>query len=245
MIMALKLGKIFGMFDKIDDIVYEPIKLACDALRQPLKQIDCHNEKKKTEHEQALKVQLEKFEVDLELDRKEREMRLTVEERKIEEEINNMVRMNDLAQREEMVQLEKKYRKEMAEAAAQLASVIANMEVETRSKILNLYTEKEKEYLDLQAKYKKDMFDTVACLKQTLPDGTGDAIIQQEVQTQLKVISERSQEFSKLMREDMAKVFGIIDDGMKEVTGLATKYFQPAQPNQKALTQNVVDAIEG
>ena len=245
MIMALKLGKIFGMFDKIDDIVYEPIKLVCDTLRQPLKQIDCHNEKKKAEHEQALQMQLAKFEVDLEMDRKEREMRLTVEERKIQEEINNIVRANDLDQREEMIQLEMKYRQEMAAAAVQLANVIANMQAETRSKILNLYTEKEKEYLDLQAKYKKDMFDTVMCLKQTFPDGTGDAIIQQEVQTQLKVIAERSQEFSKLMREDMAKVFGIIDDGMKEVTGLAAKYFQPAQPTPKALTQNIVDAIEG
>lgn len=243
--MGLKVGKILGLFDKIDDIVYEPIKLVCDTLRQPLKQIDCHNKKKMAEHEQELKMQIEKFEADLEMDRKEREMRLSVEEQKIQEEINNMVRANDLAQREEMVQLEMLYRKEMAEAAVQLANVIANMQVETRSKILNLYTEKEKEYLDLQAKYKKDMFDTVMCLKETFSDGTGDEIIRQEVQTQLKVIAERSQEFSKLMREDMAKVFGIIDDGMKEVTGLATKYFQPTQPTQKALTQNSVDAIEG
>ena len=145
----------------------------------------------------------------------------------------------------EMVQLEMKYRQEMAAEAVQLANIIANMQVETRSKILNLYTEKEKEYLDLQAKYKKDMFDTVMCLKQTFPDGTGDAIIQQEVQTQLKVIAERSQAFSKLMREDMAKVIDMIDDGMKGVNELATKYFQPAQSNAKALTQNVVDAIEG
>ena len=236
MIMAIKLGKIFGMFDKIDDIVYEPVKLVCDVLKQPLKQIDCHNDKKKAEHEQQLQMQIKQFEIDLELDRKEREMRLTLEEQKLQEEINDIVRANDLDQREEMIQLEMKYRQEMAAAAVQLANVIANMQAETRSKILNLYTEKEKEYLDLQAKYKKDMFNTVMCLKETFPDGTGDALIQQEVQTQLKIIAERSQEFSKLMRDDMAKVFGIIDDGMKEVTGLATKYFQPTQSNQNILT---------
>lgn len=237
-------SKIFGMFDRIDDIIYEPLKLACDVLRQPLKQLDYHNENKKAEHERELNKQLAKFEVDLEMDRKEREMRLTVEEKKMQEEINKMIRANDLAQREEMVKLEMKYRQEMATAAVQLENLIANMQVETRSKIINLYTEKEKEYLDLQAKYKKDMFDTIMNLKQTFQDGTGDEIIQQEVQTQLKVITERSQEFSKLMREDMAKVFGTIDDGMKEITGLATKYFQPAQQNQKALTQNIVDLIE-
>lgn len=37
----------FGMFDKVDDIIYEPIKMVCDALRQPLKQMDAKNERKK------------------------------------------------------------------------------------------------------------------------------------------------------------------------------------------------------
>ena len=238
------IGKIFGMFDKVDDIVYEPIKLVCDTLRQPLKQLDAHNEKKKAEHDQELVKQLKQFEVDLELDKKQREMQLSVDERRMEEEINQMILDNDLQRREDMVQLEMKYRKEMAEAAAQLAQIMANMQVETRSKILALYTEKEKEYLDLQDKYKKQMFDTVKSLRDTFPDGTGEDIIRDEVKTQLKNISERSAAFSKLMNEDMKKVFGIIDSGMQEITGLATKYFQPAEANQPALTQNVVDAIE-
>lgn len=238
------IGKIFGMFDKVDDIVYEPIKLVCDTLRQPLKQLDAHNEKKKAEHDQELVKQLKQFEVDLELDKKQREMQLSVDERRMEEEINQMILDNDLQRREDMVQLEMKYRKEMAEAAAQLVQIMANMQVETRSKILALYTEKEKEYLDLQDKYKKQMFDTVKSLRDTFPDGTGEDIIRDEVKTQLKNISERSAAFSKLMNEDMKKVFGIIDSGMQEITGLATKYFQPAEANQPALTQNVVDAIE-
>ena len=238
------IGKIFGMFDKVDDIVYEPIKLVCDTLRQPLKQLDAHNEKKKAEHDQELVKQLKQFEVDLELDKKQREMQLSVDERRMEEEINQMILDNDLQRREDMVQLEMKYRKEMAEAAAQLAQIMANMQVETRSKILALYTEKEKEYLDLQDKYKKQMFDTVKSLRDTFPDGTGEDISRDEVKTQLKNISERSAAFSKLMNEDMKKVFGIIDSGMQEITGLATKYFQPAEANQPALTQNVVDAIE-
>lgn len=244
MVGVKAIGKIFGMFDKIDDIVYEPIKFVCDILRQPLKQIDAHNEKKKAEHSQELVKQLKQFEVDLELDKKQREMQRSVDERKMEEEINQMIQDNDLQRREDMVQLEMKYRKEMAEAAAQFAQIMANMQVETRSKILALYTEKEKEYLDLQGKYKKQMFDTVKSLRNTFPDGTGEDIIIEEVKTQLKNISERSAAFSKLMNEDMKNVFEIIDSGMQEITGLATKYFEPAEPNQSALTQNVADVIE-
>lgn len=245
MIMAIKVGKIFGLFDKIDDIIYEPVKLICDILRQPLNQIDCYNDKKRAEHEQQLQMQIKQFEMDLELERKEREMRLTVEEQEIQEEINDMVRSNDLAKREEMVQLEMKYRKEMAAAAVQLANVISDMQADTRKRIFNLYTEKEKEYFDLQEAYKKEMLCTVKNLKGIFPDGTGDELIQEEVKTQLRAIAERSTEFSRFMRDDMAKVFGIIDDSMKEVTGLAAKYFQPVQPKQNALTQNVVDVIEG
>lgn len=244
MVAAKVIGKIFGMFDKVDDIVYEPIKLVCDALRQPLKQIEAKNEKVKAEHKQELEKQLKQFETDLELDKKRREMELTVEQRKMEEEINQMILDNDLARREDMVQLEMKYRKEMAQAAAQLAQIMANMQVETRGKIFALYQEKEREYLDLQSKYKQEMFETVKSLKEIFSDGTGADIISEEVRTQLKAIADRSTAFSLLVNEDMKKVFGIVDDGMKEITGLATKYFQPAQPNQPALTQNVVDAIE-
>ena len=52
------IGKIFGMFDRVDDIIYEPVKLVCEALRQPLKQVDAHNEKSKAEHQQALEQQI-------------------------------------------------------------------------------------------------------------------------------------------------------------------------------------------
>ena len=107
-----------------------------------------------------------------------------------------------------------------------------------------MYTEKEKEYLDLQDKYKKQMFDTVKSLREIFTDGTGEDIIKEEVKTQLKNISDRSSAFSKLMNEDMKNVFGIVDNGMQEITGLATKYFQPAESNQPALTQNMVDSIE-
>jgi len=238
------IGKIFGMFDKIDDIVYEPMKLICDVLRQPLKQIDIHNERKNAEHNQELLKQIKEFETNLEMDKKERESKLSIEERKAEEDINQMILDKDLQRRENMVQLEMKYRKEMAEAATQLAKIMANIQTETRGKILALYTEKEKEYLDLQDKYRKQMLDTIKSLREVFPDGSGEDIIKEEVKTQLKNISERSTEFSKLMNEDIRKVFGIIDNGMQEISGLATKYFQPAEPNHPSLTQNVVEAIE-
>lgn len=233
--------KILGMFDKVDDIVYEPIHLLCDALRQPLKQIDTHNERTKAEHAQKLEMQIRQFEADLELDKKRREIELTAEQRRMDEEINQMILDADTARREAMVQLEIKYRTEMAEAAVRMEQILANITIEARSKVLALYTEKEKEYLDLQAKYRQEMFETIRQLKEVFPDGSGDSIILGEIQNQLKMIAERSAAFSNLMNEDMKTVFGIIDSGVQGITGLAAKYFQPAQPGQPALTQGVVN----
>lgn len=244
MVAAKVIGKIFGMFDKVDDIVYEPVKLVCDALRQPLKQIDAHNEKAKAEHAQELIKQMKQFEANMELDKKKREMELTVDQRRMEEEINQMILDNDLHRREDMVQLEIKYRKEMAEAATQLAQIMANMQVDTRNKIFSLYTEKTNEYLQIQQKFEGNLYNNVDRMKKLFPGEKGDEKIMDYTFKQLEEIAQRSSDFAKSMNDDMTKVLGIIDNGMKEITGLATKYFQPAQPNQSALTQNVVDAIE-
>ena len=142
-------GKILGMFDKVDDIVYEPVKLICDAFRQPLKQIDAHNEKVKAEQEQQLQQQMKEFEVNLELHKKKKENEMRIEKIRMQEEINQMIadnamkRQEEMAEnekrrREEMIQMEMKYRKEMAEAATRLEQIMANMQVETRSKIFVL-----------------------------------------------------------------------------------------------------------
>lgn len=235
--------KIFGMFDKIDDIIYEPVKLVCDVFRQPLKKDDLRNDLKREREEQELKKQLDEFEADLEIKKKEREMQLSVEERRLNEEINQMILDSDLARREEMIALDVKYRKEMATAAAELTQIFGNIAVETRSKILALYTEKEKEYLDIQSKYKKDLIDTVKMLRELYPDGTGEDIINSELISQLKLIAERSAAFSTLLNKDMASVFNIINTTISETSTLAQKYFAPT-PNDPALTEKVVMSLE-
>lgn len=244
MAVVRAIGKIFGMFDRVDDIVYEPIKLVCDALRQPLKQIDSHNEIVKEEHAQNLEKQMRQFEADLEISKKRREMQVTIDQRRMEEEINQMILDNDLHRREEMVQLEIKYRKEMAEAATQLAQIMANMQADTRNKIISLYTEKTNEYLAIQQKFEDSLYTNVDRMKKLFPDEKGKDKIMEYTFKQLEEIAQRSADFAKSLNADMTNVLGIIDCGMKEINGLAAKYFHPAQPNQPAITQNVVDAME-
>ena len=239
-----------------DDIIYEPVKLVCDALRQPLTQIDVHNEKSKAEHQQLLEQQMKEFETNLELDKKKRENEIGIEKLRMQEEINQMIadnamkRQEEMAEnekrrREEMIQMEMRYRKEMAEAATRLEQIMVNMQVETRSKIFVLYQEKTNGYLESQQQFEDKLFEKVEKMKKLFLGEKGEDKIMDYYFEQLDVIAQRSADFAKSMNEDMVKVLGTIDDGMKEMTGLATKYFKPAEPGKPALTQNVVDEIEG
>lgn len=242
--MAAIIGKIFGMFDKIDDIVYEPVKLVCDAFRQPLKQMDEHNKRVNKEHDQGLEIKMQQFEADLEIDKKRRAMELTVDQKRMEEEITQMILNNDLHRREELVQLEMKYRKEMADAATQLAQIMANMQAATRNKIFSLYTEKTEQYLVIQRKFEDNLYYNVDRMKKLFPGEKGEDRIMEYAFKQLEEIACRSSDFAKTLNADMVNVLGNIDCGMKEINGLAAKYFQTAQPNQPALTQTLVDSIE-
>ncbi|MBO5557237.1 hypothetical protein [Ruminococcus sp.] len=242
--IAAAVGKIFGMFDKIDDIVYEPVKLLCDALRQPLKQIDHKNEKDKAEHDQALQISLKQFEADLEQEQKDRDMNRTIEQQRLEEEIRQMIMDNDLARREKMIQLEAQYRKDMALAAAELEQIIINITVDSRDKIIKLYKEHKKAYIEVQNAYTDAVYANVARMKELFPDHSGDAAILEYMIKYIEQISQESTEFSKQLNKDMESVLSLTIDTTRETTGLASRYLAPAAPNTPAITENVAGAIE-
>lgn len=237
--------KIFGMFDRVDDIIYEPIKLVCDALRQPLKQIDASNVRRQNEQEQNLQIKLKQFEADLEDERKKRDAELSAGQRRIDEEINQLMRDNDLKHREEMIRIEESYRKEMAEAATQLAAMMVNLNVEARGRLLDLYEEKTRSYMELQDQCKRNLFSSVKDMREMFPDGSFEDEIRAELRRGLEDISTRSSRFSQILLDDQTVVLKSIDAVVSETMGLAAKYFQPPQPKQPALTQNIVDQNEG
>lgn len=235
MSVAAVIGKIFGLFDKLDDIVYEPVKLLCDAVRVPLNSASAKSA-------QNLEVQLKQFEVDLDLERKEREMNLSIEERKLNEEINEMILDKQMERNKEMIELEKQYRLEMAEAAGKMANILANVEVEARASILTLYNEQRKKYLEQQEAEKKSTLSTISEIKEMFPNNESE--ISAIAIEYLKSIMQNSRDFSAMLNRDMEKVFGIIDEQTQVMGKLAEKYFQPAAPDQSAITQNVVTALE-
>ena len=224
------MGKSFGMFDKLDDIVYEPIKLVYDAVRMPMKN---HDIKKQQEFDKDLK----KFEEKLELDRERRKIEMSVDERRMNEEINQMMIDRDMQRRADIIDLSLKYKKEMAEAAAQLGGIIAQIGVESRRQVLDMYKQSQRDYLEIQDEYRKQLNEQVKSLKEMFPDGSFNDIIRDELSNWSKIIAERSVEFTRMMNDDVKSINQLVNTTIQQVSELGQKYLI-SDENTKSLAAN-------
>lgn len=229
-----------NIIGSISEIVNAPIKLLCDSLR---KKLDSHIKETEAKNEVNREKDLRDFIANLEMKQAKFHMELTVEERKLNAEIDNLLYDKDLDRRKQMIELEVSYRTKMTEVAQKLAQIMVELEVNNRNKLLSLYMEKEKEYRLVQENYKKDMFTTIAEIKKILPEELCNEVILDEIKIQLQSMRERADNFNSLIFNDLRNVFGIVDQSIIEITGISKKYLEP-QSSGRALTQKIVDTIE-
>ena len=103
------LVNLFKMFDKLDDIVYEPVKMVCDLCRQPIRNAEAANERKKMETEARLQQQMKEYELELNLKRHQKELDIEANNRRINAEIDDMIARNELERQSMVVEAIKKY----------------------------------------------------------------------------------------------------------------------------------------
>ena len=235
-----------AVLEMIDGIIYEPVRLFCDVLRQPLKELDRHRElraqKDMEQFRSELQKDVKKFEAELEEERKDRDMRREAARRRLEEEINRMAMDRQLEQRSELVRMEIRFRQEMAVAAAELSRIMADIQVETRDRILGLYSEKMKEYLEIQERYKTSMFDTVKQLKELLPEDSGGEMMLNTVLSQTRLMEEQAKKFFDALSQDMANVFKNINGQLETMSNAVSAYLRPSL-DKPALTEGLAGGI--
>ena len=229
-----------NIIGSISEIVNAPMKLLCDSLR---KKLDSHIKETEAKNEVKREKDLRDFIANLEMKQAKFNMELSVEERKLNAEIDNLLYDKELDRRKQLIELEVSYRTQMTEVAQKLAQIMVELEVNNRNKLLSLYMEKEKEYRLVQENYKKDMFTTIGEIKKILPEELCNEVILDEIKIQLQSMRERADNFNSLIFNDLQNVFGIVDQSIIEITGISKKYLEP-QSSGRALTQKIVDTIE-
>lgn len=129
--MAIQILKFLEMFDKVDDIVYEPVKAICDGFRQPLKQIDAATERKKMELNHKLEMEMKQLGVDLELERERKKAELLQWEKDA-----------DFARQKETLDAIEEYQRNMGTTAVEIGNAIGQMSIDLQSKAQDMIVEK-------------------------------------------------------------------------------------------------------
>jgi hypothetical protein len=147
-------AKILGMFDKIDDIIYAPIKLATDWASEPLRRsehqreieklnVDAENERKAKENNLNLELKKQAIESDLQIKKETEIVRIIaeIEEYKKDSEFQRMEAVS-----EAMMRLQR----ELTQLNVNAINMIGNIQLDLRKKAYDLIDERTVKYNELQ-----------------------------------------------------------------------------------------------
>ncbi|AIE72556.1 MULTISPECIES: hypothetical protein [unclassified Synechocystis] len=147
-------SKIFGMFDKIDDIVYAPIKLATDWASEPLKRwehqreiekinIDSNNKQKEKENDLNLELKKQEADTSLRIKKETEIIRIITE---IEECRKDFEFKRMEAVSEAMMRLQR----ELTQLNVDAINMIGNIQLGLRKQAQDLVYERTLKYKELQ-----------------------------------------------------------------------------------------------
>jgi len=184
------------IFDKLDDVLYEPVKLVTDWAHEPLKRWD---ESRKTDQQ--------KLESEIRNAEREHEVNLEVRRKKALAEIEELRRNEELSRMERVSEAIAEYQKRWTNLNVAAIEAIGNMQLGLRERAHDLMLEKAKQYGDLQ----HDAFDRAKRdlkeIDQHFPDGTrARDILERTVDEQLANIVDTASEFVKELNNDISRL---------------------------------------
>lgn len=225
--MAGQAVKFLGMFDKLDDIVHEPVRLVCDALRQPLKNMDAANSRRDKELEARLIREAEAFSVEMDLKKKQGEAEIDLNMRQRQAEIESMIADNEFARNARIVEAVKKYQEDLGKASAVLLSSIGSMQIDLREKAHALCQKKTREYEALQEEAIDQMMTRMKEIMENFPEGDARTMMQKCVMGQYDSIRMRATEFIAFLARDMEKLSESIDIIAKQSADMTRQLLSP------------------
>ena len=222
------LVNLFKMFDKIDDIVYEPVKMVCDLCRQPIRNAEAANERKNMETEARLQQQMKEYELELNLKRHQKELDIEANNRRINAEIDDMIARNELERQSMVVEAIKKYQEDLGRVSVELSNSIGKMSLEIRERTHALVIEKTKEYVKIQNEIQDRASDRLEQLEQRFPNGgRSKEIMENAVEKQLMSLLDISDKFMIAMKDDIANMTENINQITAQAVANTDKYLSP------------------
>lgn len=228
---------LFDMLDKLDDIVYEPIRVVCDYLREPIKAVDSHIEVKKERKKADIENSRKQLEVDIEIQKTDANIELDAKRRRLNAEIDDMIAENELKRNTAIVEAIKQYQIDLSQAVNECIYQIGNMSLELRERANNLVIEKTKEYTELQDKSKADAKKELKEINEMFADNERVRIkMEDAVIDQMTNMITTANSFIKELSEDMKRLNTNIDTLITKGQDLVSGYLSPM--TARLMTEN-------
>jgi len=231
--MAVKILELLGMFDKIDDIVYEPVRLICDGLRQPLKQMDAANERKQMELAARLQREAEAFSVKVELDKKRGEAEIEANLRQRHVEIDNMIADKEFERNQKTVEAIKQYQEDLSKAAEKMFECIGSMNIELRMRAHRMCMEMVNEYIAIQNRAMDQMFSRVKQIQEIFPEECSERTMMiEDVREQERMIQTRAGELIQIVQKDLDQLGQSLEKIKEQATSMVEKHLSPLRARE-------------
>jgi hypothetical protein len=204
---------ILDMLDKLDDIIYEPIKLVTDWAREPLKgrehrrSIEAQDHKIKTESETKMKeashlanIEDQHKKVDAEL-----EIKKKTEVQRILAEIDEIKKDKDFARMKAVSEAIMQYQQHLTKLNVNAINAIGHMQLELREKAQNLVYDKTIKYKQLQDSAHSQAFEEIQRIENDFSGNeAAKNILYKSVDTRLANIITTAQNFLIELNNDIA-----------------------------------------
>lgn len=138
---------IFDMLDKIDDIIYEPIKLMTDWAREPLRRREHEREKEKQEHSKTIDANLA--------------IKKKTEVQRILTEIDELRKDKDFQRMKAVSDAIMQYQKDLTHLNIDAINAIGQMQLNLRERAQDLVYDKTIKYKELQDKAHHQAIDEI------------------------------------------------------------------------------------
>ena len=208
------------MFDKLDDIVYAPIKLMADWAHEPLKSREHKRQEQSADNELKREIERKTAEqkISSEIKMKERELEADIEIKKETEvvriiaELEEWKKDQDFKRMKDVSEAIIKYQKALTQLNSNAAYTIGNMQIDLRKKAADLVAERENKYIELQDKAIKDAMEDLAKIETDFSDNeVAKEILNKAVNTRLTSIFKAADNFITQLADDLRSINKNID----------------------------------
>lgn len=141
---------LLDMFDKLDDIIYKPVEVVGEWLKEPLRKMEHKRQKEAAQQKTDLEMQKLQNEKALELWDEEKRQLLRITAQKADLELQNMAEDSRLARNETIVKAIQNYQIDLARVNQEIIESIGRMNIAMRAEANDMVLKKTRDYKALQ-----------------------------------------------------------------------------------------------